>query len=285
MAFDLQRKTFRLVAFAVAIALGYAAPALPRGGMTMGLGGATAHIGVAPGPGRPSMLGTGPSHSLDPAPPGLPQIALPALPKTITPVPQMAVPGLPHLNSPLLAPTGSRAPTSDAGSGLEGAPGAAAASNRKQRSAKAKTGPAGQSATFEEQQVIQSSQQSIAPMPAGPPPPATTAPVPNPPNLAAASSTVGATSFSPVFGGSGGVLGTIGQYFTSHGAPVSASAATDVTLNVGAKIPVDVTLYPLPYDLFTQVGDGSYVYFVSGSDVVVVDQDTDLIDAIIPDAA
>jgi hypothetical protein len=151
------------------------------------------------------------------------------------------------------------------------------------RNAKGRRGGDNQNTTAAAQQVLQSSQLSISPMPVGPPLPATTAPAPTPPNLAAEPSNA-AANFSPPFVGSGGVLGTIGQYFASHAAPVSTSTAGDVTLTIGAKVPGDVTLYPLPYDLFNELQNGNYVYFVSGGDVVVVDQNTDVVDAIIPNS-
>jgi hypothetical protein len=77
----------------------------------------------------------------------------------------------------------------------------------------------------------------------------------------------------------------IGAYFAGHGAPVATVATHSVNVSVGGTVPNSVALFPPPYDLITQVSDPSFLYFVWGQKVVIVDAETNVVNAIIPDVA
>jgi hypothetical protein len=103
--------------------------------------------------------------------------------------------------------------------------------------------------------------------------PATTVAPPTPPNPG---TTPNSSSASTT--GSAAVL-AIQQYFAQHDTPAcpSATLPEGTQLNVGAQVPAGVPLFPLPYDLMTQVHTGNYAFFVSGNSVVVVDSGSNTI--------
>jgi hypothetical protein len=60
-------------------------------------------------------------------------------------------------------------------------------------------------------------------------------------------------------------------------------ATYSVNVSVGGTVPNSVALFPPPYDLISKVSDPSFRYFVSGQNVVIVDAETNVVNAIIPD--
>jgi hypothetical protein len=82
--------------------------------------------------------------------------------------------------------------------------------------------------------------------------------------------------------GSGEVT-MIGAYFAQHGAPVASIPASSVNVSVGSTVPNSVALFPPPYDLVNQVSDPDFSYFVWGQNVVIVDGQTNVVSAIVPD--
>ena len=82
-----------------------------------------------------------------------------------------------------------------------------------------------------------------------------------------------------------GDISTIGAYFAGHGAPVATAATHSVNVSVGVTVPNSVALFPPPYDLMTHVSDPSFLYFIWGQKVVIVDAETNVENAIIPDVA
>jgi hypothetical protein len=74
----------------------------------------------------------------------------------------------------------------------------------------------------------------------------------------------------------------IGAYFAEHGAPVSSVPTSSVNVSVGGTVPNSVALFPPPFDLVSQVADPNFLYFVWGQNVVIVDGQTNAVDAIIP---
>ncbi len=77
----------------------------------------------------------------------------------------------------------------------------------------------------------------------------------------------------------------IGAYFAEHGAPVASVPTNSVNVSVGGTVPDSVALFPPPYDLLNQLPDPGFSYFVWGQNVVIVDDQTNVVDAIIPDVA
>ena len=75
----------------------------------------------------------------------------------------------------------------------------------------------------------------------------------------------------------------IGAYFSQHGAPVASIPASSVNVSVGSTVPNSVALFPPPYDLVSQISDPDFSYFVWGQNVVIVDGQTNVISAIVPD--
>jgi len=75
----------------------------------------------------------------------------------------------------------------------------------------------------------------------------------------------------------------IGAYFTQHGASVASIPTSSVNVSVGGTVPESVALFPPPYDLVSQISDPDFSYFVWGQNVVIVDGQTNVISAIVPD--
>ena len=75
----------------------------------------------------------------------------------------------------------------------------------------------------------------------------------------------------------------IGAYFAQHGAPVASIPTSNVNVSVGGTVPNSVALFPPPYDLVNQVSDPDFSYFVWGQNVVIVDGQTNVVSAIVPD--
>ena len=82
--------------------------------------------------------------------------------------------------------------------------------------------------------------------------------------------------------GSGEVT-MIGAYFAQHGAPVASVPVSSVNVSVGGTVPDSVALFPPPYDLVSQISDPDFSYFVWGQNVVIVDGETNVVSAIVPD--
>jgi hypothetical protein len=80
-----------------------------------------------------------------------------------------------------------------------------------------------------------------------------------------------------------GEVSMIGAYFAQHGAPVASIPMSNVNVSVGGTVPDSVALFPPPYDLISQVSDPNFSYFVWGQNVVIVDGQTDVVSAIVPD--
>jgi hypothetical protein len=72
-------------------------------------------------------------------------------------------------------------------------------------------------------------------------------------------------------------------YFAGHGAPVAPVATHSVNVSVGGTVPNSVALFPPPYDLIRQVSDPRFLYLVWGQNVVIVDAERNVVNAIIPD--
>jgi hypothetical protein len=79
--------------------------------------------------------------------------------------------------------------------------------------------------------------------------------------------------------GSGEVT-IIGAYFAR--APVSSIPTSSVNVSVGSTVPDSVALFSPPYDLVSQVSDPDFSYFVWGQNVVIVDGQTNVVSAIVP---
>jgi hypothetical protein len=80
-----------------------------------------------------------------------------------------------------------------------------------------------------------------------------------------------------------GEVQTIGAYFAQNGAPVAPIPTSSVNVSVGGTVPGSVALFPPPYDLVAQVSDPDFLYFVWGNNVVIVDGETNVVSAIVPD--
>ena len=136
------------------------------------------------------------------------------------------------------------------------------------------------SAIEEQEQILEQSQRAVdlppTPTPSSPAASTTTVPSPAAPTLPDVSPAVTTTL------GSGEVT-MIGAYFAQHGAPVSSVPTSSVNVSVGGTVPDSVALFPPPYDLVNQVSDPDFSYFVSGQNVVIVDGQTNVVSAIIPD--
>jgi hypothetical protein len=137
------------------------------------------------------------------------------------------------------------------------------------------------SKALQEQEWEMEEQQLEASLPQSPPPPTpapTTAPSisQGPPTLPE-SSTVVTTTLG------GGEASMIGTYFAQHGAPVSSVPTSSVNVSVGGTVPDSVALFPPPYDLVNQVSDPNFSYFVWGQNLVIVDGQTNVVSAIVPD--
>ena len=114
------------------------------------------------------------------------------------------------------------------------------------------------------------------PTPASPPASTTAVTAPAAPTLPDVSPAV-TTSL-----GSGEVT-MIGAYFAQHGAPVASIPTSSVNVSVGGTVPESVALFPPPYDLVNRVSDPNFSYFVWGQNVVIVDGQTNVVSAIVPD--
>lgn len=131
---------------------------------------------------------------------------------------------------------------------------------------------------LQQSQLAAERQADLPPTPTPPSPAASTAAVPSP-------ATPTLPDVSPVVTtalGSGEVT-MIGAYFAQHGAPVASVPASSVNVSVGGTVPDNVALFPPPYDLVSQVSDPDFSYFVWGSNVVIVDGQTNVVSAIVPD--
>ena len=130
-----------------------------------------------------------------------------------------------------------------------------------------------------QQQLAAERQADLPPTPTPASPPASTTPV-----TAPASPTLPET-FSPVVTTSlgSGEVQMIGAYFAQNGAPVASIATSSVNVSVGGTVPESVALFPPPYDLASQLSDTDFSYFVWGNNVVIVDGETDVVQAIVPD--
>jgi hypothetical protein len=129
-----------------------------------------------------------------------------------------------------------------------------------------------------QQQLAAERQADLPPTPTPPSPAASTAAVPSPaaPTLPDVSPVV-TTAL-----GSGEVT-MIGAYFAQHGAPVASVPTSSVNVSVGGTVPDNVALFPPPYDLVSQISDPDFSYFVWGQNVVIVDGQTNVVSAIVPD--
>jgi hypothetical protein len=116
-------------------------------------------------------------------------------------------------------------------------------------------------------------------------------PLPSPPSAAASTTTItspvapAVPDMSPLVTttlGSGEVT-MIGAYFAQHGAPVASIPTGNINVSVGGTVPDSVALFPPPYDLVNQVSDPDFSYFVWGQNVVIVDGQTNVVSAIVPD--
>jgi hypothetical protein len=140
-------------------------------------------------------------------------------------------------------------------------------------------------AVDEQLQLLQQSQLAseraagLSPIPTPASPPASTSPVTTPatPTLPQTFGTVATTGL-----GSGEVQ-TIGAYFAQNGAPVAPIPTSSVNVSVGGTVPESVALFPPPYDLASQLSDTDFSYFVWGNNLVIVDGQTDVVQAIVPD--
>lgn len=118
-------------------------------------------------------------------------------------------------------------------------------------------------------------------LPQSPPPPTaaptTAPPISQPAPTLPESSTVVTTTLGS------GEVSMIGAYFAENGAPVASVPTSSVNVSVGGTIPDNVALFPPPYDLANQVSDPDFLYFVWGNNVVIVDGQTNVVTAIVPD--
>jgi hypothetical protein len=151
--------------------------------------------------------------------------------------------------------------------------------NAKPLSAKQAKQLARHSAALKElelQELEQNEQSAPLPLPPTPVRPTTTTTTPPAPIVPDESPVVTTTLGS-------GEVSMIGAYFAQHGAPVSSVPTSSVNVSVGGTVPNSVALFPPPYDLVSQVADPNFLYFVWGQNVVIVDGQTNVVDAIIPD--
>jgi hypothetical protein len=146
-------------------------------------------------------------------------------------------------------------------------------------------GTARSTAVEEQLQLLQQSQlaaERAADLPVPPTPgspAASTTPVTAPP-----APTLPETFSPPVTTGLGsGEVQMIGAYFAQNGAPVAPVPTSSVNVSVGGTVPESVALFPPPYDLASQLSDTDFSYFVWGNNVVIVDGQTDVVQAIVPD--
>ena len=129
-----------------------------------------------------------------------------------------------------------------------------------------------------QQQLAAERQADLPPTPTPPSPAASIAAVPQP----AAPTLPDVSPVATTALGSGEVT-MIGAYFAQHGAPVAAVPTSSVNVSVGGTVPDNVALFPPPYDLVSQVSDPDFSYFVWGQNVVIVDGQTNVVSAIVPD--
>jgi hypothetical protein len=115
------------------------------------------------------------------------------------------------------------------------------------------------------------------PTPASPPLSTTAVSQPAAPTLPETFSPVVTTSL-----GSGEVQ-MIGAYFAQNGAPVASIPTSSVNVSVGGTVPESVALFPPPYDLASQLSDTDFSYFVWVNNVVIVDGQTNVVQAVVPD--
>jgi hypothetical protein len=116
-------------------------------------------------------------------------------------------------------------------------------------------------------------------------------PLPSPPSPAASTTTITSPAaptlpnVDPVVTTTlgGGEVSMIGEYFAQHGAPVASIPTSSVNVSVGSTVPNSVALFPPPYNLVNQVSDPDFSYFVWGQNVVIVDGQTNVVSAIVPD--
>jgi hypothetical protein len=117
-------------------------------------------------------------------------------------------------------------------------------------------------------------------------------PTPTPPSPAASTTAINSPSaatlpetLTPVVTTSlgSGEVQMIGAYFAQNGAPVASIPTSSVNVSVGGTVPESVALFPPPYDLVSQISDPDFLYFVWGNNVVIVDGQTNVVSAIVPD--
>jgi hypothetical protein len=131
---------------------------------------------------------------------------------------------------------------------------------------------------LEQSQLAAEQAASLPPLPSPPSPAASTTTITSPaaPTLPDVSPVVTTTLGS-------GEVSMIGVYFAEHGAPVASIPTSSVNVSVGSTVPNSVALFPPPYNLVTQVSDPDFSYFVWGQNVVIVDGQTNVVSAIVPD--
>jgi hypothetical protein len=175
--------------------------------------------------------------------------------------------------------------TGDGQHSSRGAKGSQTSSDGSKRNSfkdKAQTDP---SDAIEEQELILEQSQLAAERAANLPP------LPSPSSPAASTTTVTSPAaptlpdVSPVVTTTlgSGELSMIGVYFAQHGAPVASIPTSSVNVSVGSTVPNSVALFPPPYNLVNQVSDPDFSYFVWGQNVVIVDGQTNVVSAIVPD--
>jgi hypothetical protein len=176
--------------------------------------------------------------------------------------------------------------TGDGQHSSRGAKGSQTSSDGSERNSfkkdKAQTDP---SNAIEEQELILEQSQLAAERAANLPP------LPSPSSPAASTTTVTSPAaptlpdVSPVVTTTlgSGELSMIGVYFAQHGAPVASIPTSSVNVSVGSTVPNSVALFPPPYNLVNQVSDPDFSYFVWGQNVVIVDGQTNVVSAIVPD--
>jgi hypothetical protein len=130
---------------------------------------------------------------------------------------------------------------------------------------------------LEQSQLAAEQAANSPPLPSPPTPVTPTTPTPTPPAPTLPNESPVVTTIL----GSGEVS-MIGAYFAEHGAPVSSVPTSSVNVSVGGTVPNSVALFPPPFDLVSQVADPNFLYFVWGQNVVIVDGQTNVVDAIIP---
>jgi hypothetical protein len=73
----------------------------------------------------------------------------------------------------------------------------------------------------------------------------------------------------------------IGAYFAQHGAPVASVRRAKSAS--GGTVPITSRCFRRLTDLVSQVSDPDFSYFVWGQNVVIVDGQTNVVSAIVPD--